>query len=194
MATLGKLDSANLNGGQKLAVKYFTVALALFGAQILFGLLAGIQYLKPDFIYGVLDFSVNRLVHINALVVWVLFGFIGSVYWLLEDEAGIPVGACAGNLTLDLTWQWRCGVSAGPEGRRTSTLWLIIEGRDIEAPRWAYRHRDVRAGLPTSPPLHQGRYRCRRRSGSDRSRCSALSGRHVLTAQHLGRPKHGGGG
>jgi len=40
MATLGKLDSANLNGGQKLAVKYFTVALALFGAQILFGLLA----------------------------------------------------------------------------------------------------------------------------------------------------------
>ena len=77
MATLGMLDSANLNGGQKLAVKYFTVALALFGAQILFGLLAGIQYLKPDFLYGVLDFSVNRMVHINALVVWLLFGFIG---------------------------------------------------------------------------------------------------------------------
>ena len=91
LATLGKLDLANLNAGQRLAVKYFTVALVLFGAQILFGLLAGIQYLKPDFLFGVLDFNINRMVHINAMVVWLLFGFIGSVYWMLEDEAGIPV-------------------------------------------------------------------------------------------------------
>ena len=70
MTALGLINSANLNGGQKLATKYFSVALVLFGAQILFGLLAGIQYLKPDFLYGVLDFSVNRMVHINALVIW----------------------------------------------------------------------------------------------------------------------------
>ena len=25
------------------------------------------------------------------MVVWMLMGFIGSVYWLLEDEAGTPV-------------------------------------------------------------------------------------------------------
>jgi nitric oxide reductase subunit B len=27
------------------------------------------------------------MVHVNAMVVWLLFGFIGSVYWLLEDES-----------------------------------------------------------------------------------------------------------
>ncbi len=144
MAALGKMDSANLNGGQKLAVKYFTVAAALFGAQILFGLLAGIQYLKPDFLYGVLDFSINRMVHINAMVVWLLFGFIGSTYWLLEDESGIPVvGLKLGNL---IFWIFTLAVAAvvvvyllvqvGPG--KESTLWLITEGREyIEAPRWA---------------------------------------------------------
>src|SRR5574340_1675763 len=144
MATLGICDSANLNGGQKLAVKYFTVAITLFGAQVLFGLLAGLQYLYPDFLYGVLDFSVNRMVHINALVVWMLFGFIGSVYWLLEDESGIPVvGLKLGNLVF---WIFTLAVlvvvavyllvQIGPGEH--STLWLITEGREyIEAPRWA---------------------------------------------------------
>lgn len=142
--SLGKLDSANLNGGQKLAVKYFTVAIILFGAQILFGLLAGLQYLKPDILHGVLDFSVNRMVHINAMVVWLLFGFIGSTYWLLEEESGVPVvGLALGNLVF---WVLTLAVAVvvvvyllvqvGPGEH--STIWLINEGREyIEAPRWA---------------------------------------------------------
>ncbi len=141
---LGVIDSANLNGGQKLAVKYFIVALTLFGAQVLFGLLAGLQYLAPDFLHGVLDFSTNRMVHINALVVWLLYGFIGSVYWLLEDEAGVPtVGLALGNLAF---WVLTLAVAVvvlvylfvqiGP-GNDT-TIWLINEGREyVEAPRWA---------------------------------------------------------
>ncbi|RPJ16738.1 MAG: nitric-oxide reductase, partial [Deltaproteobacteria bacterium] len=100
MTAIGKLDSSNLNGGQKLGLKYFSVAVVLFGAQVLFGLLAGLQYLYPDFLFGILDFSVNRMVHINAMVVWLLFGFIGSSYWLLEDESGVPVvGLKLGNLS-----------------------------------------------------------------------------------------------
>ena len=144
IGTLGKLDRANLNGGQKLALKYFSVAFVLFGAQILFGLLAAAQYLRPDFLFGVLDFSVNRMVHINAMVVWLLFGFMGVVYWMLEDEAGIPVvGLGLGNL---IFWIFTVAVAVvvavyllvqtGPGDH--STLWLIIEGREyIEAPRWA---------------------------------------------------------
>ncbi|MHB9100395.1 MAG: cbb3-type cytochrome c oxidase subunit I [Sulfuricella sp.] len=144
MTALGTLDSANLNGGQKLGLKYFAVALVLFGAQVLFGLLAGLQYLLPDFLYGVLDFSVNRMVHVNAMIVWMLFGFIGSVYWLLEDESGIPiVGLKLGNL---IFWIFTLAVAVvvavfllvqiGPGEQ--STIWLINEGREyIEAPRWA---------------------------------------------------------
>ncbi|MEQ1532006.1 MAG: cbb3-type cytochrome c oxidase subunit I [Sideroxydans sp.] len=144
MATLGMLDSANLNGGQKLAVKYFTVAIVLFGAQVLFGLLSGLQYLYPDFLYGVLDFSVNRMVHINALVVWLLYGFLGSVYWLLEEESQHEVvGLKLGNL---IYWVLTAAVTVvvlvylfvqiGPG--KESSIWLINEGREyIEAPRWA---------------------------------------------------------
>ncbi|HEU0219450.1 MAG TPA: cbb3-type cytochrome c oxidase subunit I, partial [Gallionella sp.] len=144
MTALGTIDGANLNGGQKLAVKYFSVAAILFGVQIAFGLLAGLQYLIPDFLYGVLDFSINRMVHINAMVVWMLFGFIGSVYWLLEEESGIPiVGLKLGNLVF---WIFTLAVlvvvavflliQVGPGEQ--STIWLITEGREyIEAPRWA---------------------------------------------------------
>ena len=96
---IGALDMANLNAGQQLAVKYYCVAIVLFVAQILFGMLAGIQFVRPDFLYGVLDFNVNRMLHIDAMVLWLLYGFIGSVYWLIEDESGQPlVGAKLGNL------------------------------------------------------------------------------------------------
>ena len=146
MATtiMGRLDTANLNGGQKLAVKYFTVAMVLFGAQILFGMLAGLQYLKPDLFYGVLDFSVNRMVHVNAMVVWMLYGFIGATYWMLEEESQHEVvGLKLGNL---IFWVLTAAVTVvvlvylfvqiGPGEQ--SSIWLINEGREyIEAPRWA---------------------------------------------------------
>lgn len=133
-----------LNGGQRLALKYFSVAMVLFLAQILFGLLAGLQYVKPGFLYEVVDFSVNRMVHINAMVVWMLYGFIGSVYWLLEDESDTEiVGLKLGNIAF---WVLTTAVvivvavflvvQTGPG--EESTRWLINEGREyIEAPRWA---------------------------------------------------------
>ncbi len=143
-SVLRELNSSNLNDGQKLAVKYFTVAILLFGAQVLFGLLAGLQYLHPGLLYGVLDFNVNRMVHINAMVVWLLYGFLGSVYWMLEEEAGHRIEG----LRLGTLFFWILTlavvvvvlvyllVQVGPG--EESTLWLINEGREyIEAPRWA---------------------------------------------------------
>ena len=142
--TMGVLDTANLNGGQKLAVKYFSVAVVLFAAQIVFGLLAGLQFIYPDFLWGILDFNVNRMVHLNAMIIWMLYGFFGSVYWLIEDEAKKEiVGLKLGNLAF---WVLTAAVTVvvlvylfvqwGP-GTHT-TIWLINEGREyIEAPRWA---------------------------------------------------------
>ncbi len=133
-----------LNGGQKLAVKYFIVSVVLFLAQIVFGLLAAVQFIKPDFLYNILDFSVNRMVHINAMVVWMLYGFIGCVYWLIEDESQVEiVGLKLGNIAF---WVLTAAVTVvvlvfllvqtGPGN--DSTRWFINEGREyIEAPRWA---------------------------------------------------------
>ena len=75
-----QLDSSNLSDGQQLAVKYFTVAVILFFAQILFGLLAATQFIYPGFLFEILVFSVNRMIHINAMIVRMWYGFIGCVY------------------------------------------------------------------------------------------------------------------
>lgn len=138
------LDSSHLTGGQLLAVKYFTVAVILFFAQLVFGLLAAIQFLHPSFLYGWLDFSVNRMIHINAMIVWMLYGFIGSIYWLLEDESGteivgLKLGTIAfwvltGAVTIVVLVYLLIQTGAGKD----SSLWFINEGREyIEAPRWA---------------------------------------------------------
>ena len=82
-----------LTAGQRVAMHYFVAAMVLFFAQILFGMISGLQYVMPDLFYNLLDFNVTRMVHINAMVVWLLFGFIGSVYWLVEDEAGSSMKA-----------------------------------------------------------------------------------------------------
>ncbi len=129
---------------EKLGMMYFRVALILLGAQLLMGLIAAIQFLYPSFLFEVFDFSVARTVHINALVVWMLYGMIGAVYLLMPSETGIEtVGVGIGKL---LFWVLTAAVTvvvlvyifvqvgAGTE----SSIWLINEGREyLEAPRWA---------------------------------------------------------
>ncbi len=129
---------------KQLATWYFTFAAILFGAQLLFGLVAAIQYVMPGFLFEILDFSVARMLHINALVVWMVFAMFGAVYWLLPDETGIEtVGIKVGKL---LYWVFVAAIvvvvlvylfiQVGPADEMS--IWFIHEGREyIEAPRWA---------------------------------------------------------
>ena len=129
---------------QKLGINYFVVAAILFGAQLVMGLIAATQFLYPSFLFEIFDFSVARMVHINALVVWMLYAMIGSVYYLLPDETGIEtVGIKLGKLgfyvltaAVTVVVLVYILVQVGPATE--STIWLINEGREyIEAPRWA---------------------------------------------------------
>jgi nitric oxide reductase subunit B len=72
---------------QVVAKPYFITALALFGGQVLFGLITGLQYLVGDFLFPVLPFNVARLVHTNLVILWLLFGFMGAAYYLIPEEA-----------------------------------------------------------------------------------------------------------
>jgi len=137
-------DISNLPEGKKIALMYWTVAIVLFGAQLLFGLIAAYQYVNPDFLYTVMPFNITRILHINAMVVWLIMGFIGGIYWLLPDETGIDVvGAKLGKLGFYLL----TGAVAVVVlvfllvqiGKGNFfTIWFINEGREyIEAPRWA---------------------------------------------------------
>jgi len=144
MLTSIKTNSFAGNPGKELGMMYFRVAILLFGAQLLMGLIAAIQFLAPGFLFEIFDFSVARMVHINALVVWMLYAMIGSVYFMLTDETGHDgVAMKLGKLGF---WVLTAAVAvvvlvyifiqvgSGTE----ATIWLINEGREyIEAPRWA---------------------------------------------------------
>lgn len=71
---------------QRVSYPYFVAAMLLFAAQILFGLIIGTQYLAPDFLFPAVPFNIARMIHINLLIVWILFGFMGSAYYLLPEE------------------------------------------------------------------------------------------------------------
>jgi nitric oxide reductase subunit B len=72
---------------QFVAKPYFIAAIALFVAQILFGLIMGLQYVVGDFLFPEIPFNVARMVHTTALIVWLLFGFMGAAYYLVPEEA-----------------------------------------------------------------------------------------------------------
>ncbi|MDQ1363599.1 MAG: nitric oxide reductase subunit [Pseudomonadota bacterium] len=72
---------------QSVAKLYFVAAIALFVAQILFGLIMGLQYVMGDFLFPEIPFNVARMVHTNALIVWLLMGFMGAAYYMIPEEA-----------------------------------------------------------------------------------------------------------
>lgn len=72
---------------QSVAKYYFFAALALFAIQVLGGLLAGWIYVSPNTLSELLPFNIVRMIHTNALIVWLLLGFFGAAYYLVPEEA-----------------------------------------------------------------------------------------------------------
>ncbi|MEN8130886.1 MAG: cbb3-type cytochrome c oxidase subunit I, partial [Pseudomonadota bacterium] len=72
---------------QTVAKPYFIAAIGLFVGQILFGVILGLQYVIGDFLFPEIPFNVARMVHTNLLIIWLLFGFMGSAYYLVPEEA-----------------------------------------------------------------------------------------------------------
>ncbi len=61
--------------------------MASFVAQVLFGVVAGTIYVLPNTLSELLPFNIVRMIHTNALIVWLLMGFMGATYYLLPEEA-----------------------------------------------------------------------------------------------------------
>lgn len=72
---------------QKLAYPYFIAALALFLVQVSAGVLAGTVYVFPNFLSEAVPFHIIRMIHTNALLVWLLLGYFGASYYLLPEES-----------------------------------------------------------------------------------------------------------
>jgi nitric oxide reductase subunit B len=72
---------------QRVAYPFFIMAMALFAAQVTFGLLAGIVFVLPNFMAEFMPFNIIRTSHTNLLIVWLLIGFMGATYYLMPEEA-----------------------------------------------------------------------------------------------------------
>ena len=72
---------------QKVALVYFAGALLLFVVQVLVGTLAGVVYVLPNVLSELVPFNILRMIHTNALIVWLLMGFFSAGYYLVPEEA-----------------------------------------------------------------------------------------------------------
>lgn len=72
---------------QAIARAYIVTAMGLFLIQIIAGLLAGWIYVAPGTLSQILPFNIVRMLHTNALIVWLLLGFFGAAYFLIPEEA-----------------------------------------------------------------------------------------------------------
>lgn len=130
---------------QKIAQYFYTFAVILFLVQVVVGIIAAIQFLRPDIF--ILNFNTIRTLHINALVVWLLAGMMGATYYVVPEESETEVW----NYPLALFQFWATVVAItlvvlgyiwmglDPQANRLVLgTQLLNEGREyIEAPRWA---------------------------------------------------------
>ncbi|GAA6208368.1 cbb3-type cytochrome c oxidase subunit I [Cognatishimia sp. WU-CL00825] len=116
---------------QKVALAYFACALALFAIQVLGGLLAGWIYVAPNFLSELLPFNIVRMLHTNALIVWLLTGFFGAAYFLLPEEAEREI------FSVKLAYLQLIILMVGTLGAVGSYLMGVHEGREfLEQPLW----------------------------------------------------------
>src|SRR5262249_37775374 len=85
-----------------------------------------------------------KILHIDTMVIWLLMGFMGAIYWFLPDEFGSEL---VGIRAAEILFYVFCAAVAVVAvvfvvvqyGSSDGTaLWLINQGRKyVEAPRWA---------------------------------------------------------
>ncbi|WP_145103569.1 cbb3-type cytochrome c oxidase subunit I [Cereibacter sediminicola] len=116
---------------QKVALAYFSVAMGLFAIQVLGGLLAGWIYVSPNTLSEILPFNVVRMIHTNALIVWLLLGFFGAAYFLVPEEAEREL------FSVKLAYLQLAILVIGTLGAVASYLIGIHGGREfLEQPLW----------------------------------------------------------
>ena len=86
-----------MNRSHRLAMKYFTAAIVFFGVMVIAGLLSAAYYLHDGLLLNRLDFSTAKILHIDTMILWLLMGFIGAIYWFLpleleHDTVGVRLG------------------------------------------------------------------------------------------------------
>jgi nitric oxide reductase subunit B len=116
---------------QALAYPYFAAAMVLFLLQVLGGVLAGTIYVFPNFLSELLPFSIIRMIHTNALLVWLLIGYFGASYFLIPEETEQEI------FSPKLAWAQLVIFVFAAVSAVVGYLFRIHEGREfLEQPLW----------------------------------------------------------
>lgn len=116
---------------QSIAKWYWFVAMALFAVQVIVGLLAGYIFVKPNFVSELLPFNIVRMLHTNALIVWLLLGFFGAAYFIIPEEAEREIESPK------LAYLQLAILVIGAGGAVVGYVFRIHEGREfLEQPLW----------------------------------------------------------
>lgn len=73
---------------ERISFSFITLALLAMLLGVLFGTLAGTQYLFPEFLKNILPFNQMRPFHVTLVVSWILLAAIGGVYFYIQEETG----------------------------------------------------------------------------------------------------------
>lgn len=116
---------------QSIAKWYWFAAIALFVVQVVAGLWAGFIYIEPNFLSGLMPFNIVRMIHSNALIVWLLLGFFGATYFLIPEESEREIYSPL------LAYLQLVILIVGALGAVVGYVFRIHEGREfLEQPVW----------------------------------------------------------
>ena len=116
---------------QAIAKWYWFAAIALFIVQVIAGLWAGFIYIEPNFLSGLMPFNIVRMIHSNALIVWLLLGFFGATYFLIPEESEREIYSPL------LAYLQLVILIVGALGAVVGYVFRIHEGREfLEQPLW----------------------------------------------------------
>lgn len=116
---------------QAIAKWYWFAAIALFIVQVVAGLWAGFIYIEPNFLSGLMPFNIVRMIHSNALIVWLLLGFFGATYFLIPEESEQEIYSPL------LAYLQLVILIVGALGAVVGYVFRIHEGREfLEQPLW----------------------------------------------------------
>lgn len=115
--------------------KYFIGAILLLLFQMILGIAASTNFLSRDIALPI-SFDILRALHLNAMVLWILLGFIGALYYLLPGEVGRDIKHPK---LIDFQFWFLMLIGIGiilSEMFFTGKNWWLVEGREyIEAGR-----------------------------------------------------------
>ena len=70
---------------QQISYYFFATSMLLLTLQLCYGLIMAFAHSGYDVLHSIIPFNVARATHNNLLLVWLLSGFMGAAYFIIQS-------------------------------------------------------------------------------------------------------------